>query len=38
MTLAPIVGGPRVVDAAANIASALGLALAIEDALDAEDA
>ena len=38
VTLAPIVGGPRVVDAAENIAAALGLALAIEDALDAEDA
>jgi len=37
VTLAPIVGGPRVVNAAANIASALGLALAIEDALDAEN-
>jgi len=36
VTLAPIVGGPRVVAAAANIGSALGLALAIEDALDAE--
>ena len=38
VTLAPIVGAPRVVGAAANIASALGLALAIEDALDADDA
>ena len=37
VTLAPIVGGPRVINAAANIASALGLALAIEDALDAEN-
>ena len=37
VTIAPIVGGPRVVNAAANIASALGLALAIEDALDAEN-
>ena len=34
VALAPIVGGPGVVDAAGNIASALGLALAIEDALD----
>jgi len=38
VALAPIVGGPRVVDAASNIASALGLALAIEDALEAEEA
>ena len=38
VTLAPIVGGPRVVDAAANIASALGLAVAIEDALEAHEA
>ncbi len=37
VTLAPIVGGPRVVNAAANMASALGLALAIEDALDTDD-
>jgi hypothetical protein len=38
IALAPIVGGPRVVDAAANIAVALGYALAIEDALDDEEA
>jgi hypothetical protein len=38
VALAPIVGGPRVVDAAATIATALGYALAIEDALDDEDA
>ena len=38
VTLAPIVGGPGVVDAASNIASALGLALAIEDALEAAEA
>ena len=38
VALAPIVGGPRVVDAASNITSALGLALAIEDALEAEEA
>ena len=37
VTLAPIVGGPRVADAAANIASALGLAVAIEDALEADE-
>ena len=38
VALAPIVGGPRVVDAAANIATALGFALAIEDALDDAEA
>ncbi len=38
VTLAPIVGGPRVVNAAANIARALGLAVAIEDALEADEA
>jgi hypothetical protein len=38
VALAPIVGGPRVVDAAATIAVALGYALAIEDALDDEEA
>lgn len=36
--LAPIVGGPRVVAAAASITAALGYALAIEDALDDEEA
>ncbi len=34
VALAPIVGGPGVVNATANIATALGFALAIEDALD----
>ena len=38
VALAPIVGGPRVVEAAASIATALGYALAIEDALDDEEA
>ncbi len=38
VALAPIVGGPRVVDAAATIATALGYALAIEDALDEDEA
>ena len=38
VTLAPIVGGPRVVNAAANIAAALGLAVAIEDAMNEDDA
>ena len=37
IAVAPIVGTPKVVDAAANIAQALGLALAIDEALlDAE--
>jgi alkylhydroperoxidase/carboxymuconolactone decarboxylase family protein YurZ len=38
VALAPIVGGPRVVAAAASITAALGYALAIEDALDDEEA
>lgn len=38
IALAPIVGGPRVVDAAATIATALGYALAIEDALETDEA
>ena len=33
IAVAPIVGTPKVVDAAANIAQALGLALAIDEAL-----
>lgn len=37
VALAPIVGGPRVVDAAATIATALGYALAIEDALETDE-
>ena len=37
IAVAPIVGTPKVVNAAANIAQALGLALAIDEALlDAE--
>jgi hypothetical protein len=38
VALAPIVGGPRVVAAAASITVALGYALAIEGALDDEEA
>lgn len=38
VALAPIVGGPCVVSAAASITVALGYALAIEDALDDEEA
>jgi hypothetical protein len=38
IAVAPIVGTPKVIDAAANIAQALGLALAIDEALlDAEE-
>jgi alkylhydroperoxidase/carboxymuconolactone decarboxylase family protein YurZ len=37
VTLAPIIGAPKAMDAAANIAAGLGLALDIADALDAED-
>jgi hypothetical protein len=38
IAVAPIVGTPKVVNAAANIAQALGLALAIDEALlDAEE-
>jgi hypothetical protein len=33
IAVAPIVGTPKVIDAAANIAQALGLALAIDEAL-----
>ena len=37
IAVAPIVGTPRVVNAAENIATALGLALAIDEArMDAE--
>ncbi len=35
--LAPIIGAPGALDAAANIATGLGLALDIEAALDADD-
>ena len=38
VALAPIIGGPRAIDAAATIAAALGYAVAIEDALEEEDA
>ena len=38
VALAPIIGGPRSIDAAATIATALGYAVAIEDALEEEDA
>jgi len=39
VALAPIIGGPRAIDAAATIATALGYAVAIEDAIaDEEDA
>ena len=38
VALAPIVGGPGVVNAAGNIAAALGFALAIEDAMETQDA
>ena len=37
VVLAPIIGAPRTLDAAANIAAGLGLALDIADALDADD-
>lgn len=38
VAVAPIVGGPRVVSAAGNIARALGVAIALEDAaLEAEE-
>jgi hypothetical protein len=33
IAVAPIVGTPKIIDAAANIAQALGLALAIDEAL-----
>ena len=38
VAIAPIVGSPKVVTAAGTIASALGLALAIDDALTGEGA
>ena len=38
VALAPIVGGPGIINAAANVATALGFALAIEDALETEEA
>ncbi|MGB8383118.1 MAG: carboxymuconolactone decarboxylase [Dermatophilaceae bacterium] len=38
VALAPILGGPRVLDAAATIVTALGYALAIEDVLEDEEA
>jgi len=37
VTLAPIIGAPGALDAAANLATGLGLALDIEAALDADD-
>jgi|SRR5664279_2541212 hypothetical protein len=38
VAIAPIVGSPRVVSAAGTIAAALGIAVAIDDALTAEGA
>ena len=38
VALAPIVGGPGIINAAGNVATALGFALAIEDALETEEA
>ena len=38
VAIAPIVGSPKVVTAAGTIAAALGLALAIDDALTGEGA
>ncbi|TQM57455.1 hypothetical protein FBY41_4281 [Humibacillus xanthopallidus] len=37
IAVAPIIGTPKVVDAAATIAEALGIALALEDALAEEN-
>jgi alkylhydroperoxidase/carboxymuconolactone decarboxylase family protein YurZ len=37
IVLAPIIGAPGTLDAAANIAAGLGLALDIADAVDADD-
>ena len=37
VVLAPIIGAPRTLDAAANVAAGLGLALDIADAVDADD-
>jgi len=37
VVLAPIIGAPASLDAAANLATGLGLALDIADALDADD-
>ena len=37
IAVAPIVGSPKVVDAAASIAGALGIALALEEAIASED-
>ncbi len=37
IVLAPIIGAPGTLDATANIAAGLGLALDIVDALDADD-
>ena len=38
IAVAPIIGTPKVVEAAATVAEALGLALALEDALSNDDA
>ncbi len=37
VVLAPIIGAPAALDAAANIVTGLGLALDIEDALEADE-